>query len=74
MYWREYEIIGASCDRWYSADDIIFRWPQPQTEVTDFVFVVTWNVHFEYFLFCFSMHMCVHMCMYMYVLSFLYVQ
>ena len=56
---------SVSCDRWHSADDIIYRWPQPQTEVTDFVFVVTWNVYFVY-LFSFSLHVCVHMYMYKY--------
>ena len=58
-----------SCDRWYSADDILYRWPQPQTEVTDLVFVVTWNVYVMYF--SFSWHMCMHMCIYKYVLSFI---
>ena len=49
---------SVSCDRWYSADDIIYRWPQPQTEVTDFVFVVTWNVYTYFvYLFSFSLYM-----------------
>ena len=41
---------------------IIYRWPQPQTEVTEFVFVVTWHVYVMYI--SFSLHMCVHMYIY----------
>ena len=68
---RLWENRCKSCDRWYSADDIIYRWPQPQTEVTDIVLVVTWSVYFMYFFyFSFSLHMCVHMCIYKYVLFF----
>ena len=58
----------------YSADDIIYRWPQPQTEVTDFVFVVTWNVYFMYFFICLSLCICVYICVYIIMYYILYVQ
>ena len=36
----------------------------PQTEVTDFVFVVTWNVYVMYLLFCF---LSAYACTYVYI-------
>ena len=52
-------------------DYIIYRWPQPQIEITDLVFVVNWSVYFMYFFISFSLHMYVHMCIYKYVLFFI---
>ena len=61
---RLWENRCKSCDRWYSADDMIYRWPQPQTEVTDIVLVVTWSVYFMYFFTFLSLCICVYICVY----------
>ena len=67
---RLWENRCKSCDRWHSADDIIYRWPQPQTEVTDIVLVVTWSVYFMYFFTFLSLCICVYICVYISVYYF----
>ena len=39
-------------------------------QMTAFVFVATWNVHFIYLYHTSFLHISVHMCIYKYVLSF----
>ena len=61
---RHLFIDGHLLPSGYSADNIIYRWPQPQTEVTDCIFVVTWNVYFVYF---FIFFLFAYVCTYVYV-------